>query len=146
MQKDGAKIETFSKLTSAPNAVTCALKSYLKKHILTHSRTKPFSCSKCNFSCVLRSNLIRHIVTYSAIETFVCSQCNYLYFRKSSSRRHMKKHTDLLLQKQPLTINNSCVQKSCFVTHMAVAHFILKAFLCSECSFRVFKNHVLSLT
>ena len=74
---------------------SCTKASYLKQHLVTHSREKLLSCYQCSASFARRAHLKQHMTTHSGERHFTFDQCNYSCNQAGHLRRQMMQHSGL---------------------------------------------------
>ena len=75
--------------------------SRVKKHIQSHTKEKPFKCSKCNFNTASEKTFLIHVdrdhgdksVRENRLK-FKCELCPYRAFQKSRVQSHAAKHKE----------------------------------------------------
>lgn len=68
----------------------------LRKHILTHTREKPYMCSVCSFSLTTKASLQKHMRTHTGEKPYACTVCSYRSARKDTLNTHMLTHKKFL--------------------------------------------------
>ncbi|KAI6177959.1 hypothetical protein M3Y98_00449000 [Aphelenchoides besseyi] len=69
-------------------------KHYLKSHVRTHTKERPFKCSTCGRSFADQSTIRRHQSTVHSVEKkFTCNICGHNISRKDNYRVHLKSHS-----------------------------------------------------
>ncbi|KAG7476122.1 zinc finger Xfin-like [Solea senegalensis] len=64
----------------------------LRTHKHTHGKSRPYRCSKCDFSFTGPSQLAEHMTTHRE-ENFPCDVCNQVFLSKTSRAEHRKSHS-----------------------------------------------------
>jgi len=63
----------------------------VKRHLFSHSESKPFKCSICGWGFHQKCNMERHVASHAKEgEGFPCSRCNSWFTTKSVLSLHMK--------------------------------------------------------
>ncbi|XP_054644019.1 oocyte zinc finger protein XlCOF22-like [Dunckerocampus dactyliophorus] len=107
-------------------------KSYLIRHMRTHTGEKLFSCSDCGKSFTRNSDLKTHMRIHTGEKPFTCSDCGKGFTQKASMVVHMRTHTG----EKPFTCPNcskNFTQKIQMLSHMKT-HTGEKPFTCTHCS------------
>ncbi|KAK3920861.1 Zinc finger protein 483 [Frankliniella fusca] len=80
---------------TCPKTGTCKLCkktfSYLRKHMLVHTKVKPFKCNVCGHECSQKSNLNRHYKSKHADKNFDCPICGAKFSRNDKLKEHIQK-------------------------------------------------------
>ncbi|GFR31915.1 zinc finger protein [Trichonephila clavata] len=66
--------------------------SYLKTHLLTHIKDKPFKCSKCSKQYTRKDQLCAHQINHSGEKPFICNVCNKCFFLEDYLINHLCSH------------------------------------------------------
>lgn len=82
-----------------PNVLKCPYCKFItlvdtsfRKHILTHTREKPYMCSVCSFTLTTKASLQKHMRTHTGEKPYACSVCSYRSARKDTLNTHMLIH------------------------------------------------------
>ena len=69
--------------------------SHMKEHLKSHTTTKPYKCSHCDYACYKEINLEKHITLHESNENLVhkCQICHYLTADVTNMRKHTKTHS-----------------------------------------------------
>ena len=104
----------------------------LKKHLLTLSGEKPYSCPQCTYSCTTSGHLQQHMTTHSWEQHFSCDHCNYSCNNAGSLKKHMRQHSG----EKPFACNQykTCTTLSSLRTHM-YSHTGKKPYACKKCNY-----------
>jgi len=104
----------ISKLISLPNGQkkchVCGKvftdSSRVKRHLMSHSETKPYSCHLCGWGFYQKCNMDRHMTSHSKEgEGEPCPHCNNWFTTKSVLSLHMRDaHNDRLLTKKEVEV------------------------------------------
>ena len=65
LQKDGVSCHYCCKVFGGRNK-----NQDYKRHLLSHTGERPFSCPYCPYRAALKGNLKKHVMTHEKIETF----------------------------------------------------------------------------
>ncbi|XP_018023126.1 zinc finger protein 513 [Hyalella azteca] len=60
----------------------------LSRHMLSHSKERPFACRLCPYRCNQKVNLQQHMVIHTGEKPYKCSFCDYRSSRKATIRHH----------------------------------------------------------
>ena len=64
----------------------------LKRHMMTHTGVKPYSCHICSKAFTRHSYLKEHINLHTGARPYTCTECNLTFSDSMSLHRHKKKH------------------------------------------------------
>ena len=64
----------------------------LKRHMLVHSKEKPFSCEYCSKSFSTSGNLKAHVRIHSGEKPYVCVKCGQTFTHRPSLIFHLQRH------------------------------------------------------
>ena len=98
-----------------------------KRHKLTNSGEKSFSCKQCEFSCTTGSNLKTLTKTHTGKKSLRCTQCNYSYTQAGDLKKHMlsQKKTSPTAQRATTParrlVASKCIQEKTF----SAAHSVI---------------------
>lgn len=99
----GGTVDTSQHTEAAASKVghRCGLCPYvsksaakLKRHLLTHSKERPFKCTHCWKTFARSDTLTDHLRLHSAEKPYRCTMCPYGAFNKKTLVRHWKVHAD----------------------------------------------------
>ena len=80
----------------------------LKRHILVHTGTRPFTCSKCGDRFNQKANLKRHhMVKHTGLKPFLCHICGKSFGMSGNLKRHLHIHEE----KEQRELNNVTLEK-----------------------------------
>ncbi|XP_044736950.1 zinc finger protein 93-like [Chrysoperla carnea] len=66
----------------------------LKRHLLTHTKERPFACDRCDKSYAEKYQLKQHISrTHLKERNFICTFCSQGFFDKKILLNHVRRHT-----------------------------------------------------
>ena len=67
--------------------------AHLKRHILIHIGQKSYQCNKCGKMFIEKGGLARHEATHSTEKPWVCNQCGKAFVLNEYLQRHLFLHT-----------------------------------------------------
>ncbi|KAM9849408.1 uncharacterized protein ACBR49_008658 [Aulostomus maculatus] len=90
-----SKLETKdrSELRCSRCGLRCRFKSYLHRHMRTHTGEKPFSCSICRKTYKQKHYMIAHMRTHTGEKPFSCSVCKKSFTQNNFLKAHIRTHT-----------------------------------------------------
>jgi len=91
--------------------------SRMKRHLLSHSGTKPYKCHLCGWGFYQRCNMERHLASHTKEgEGHPCPHCNAWFTTKSVLSLHMRDaHNERLVTKRELESSNARVKQQTVV-------------------------------
>lgn len=81
------------------------LKSYLIKHLRTHTDEKPYKCQSCDRTFRTNTNLQMHNRIHENIYLYECDQCKRKFRQKENLKSHLRVHlvkTEVILTSSDL--------------------------------------------
>lgn len=98
---------------------TFAIKSSLKKHLVTHKKRKKFTCEVCGRVYAQKSHLTYHMITHTAVKNFVCEKCG----KRFGSMLHLRRHTHARSKDfQCEFCYRSFTRKEALINHISIFH------------------------
>lgn len=96
----------------------------LKRHVLTHTGDRPYTCVYCPKAFTRLSYLKEHLNTHTGEKPFRCQFCGEMFSNSMSLHRHKKKHIPGMEMEQTysivdgniVTVNNENVSAAQFIT------------------------------
>ena len=70
-----------------------AQKSYLNRHLYTHTEVKPYKCEHCDKRFARQHYLTRHQIIHTGLKPYKCKQCDKHFARKYYLKVHQLIHT-----------------------------------------------------
>ena len=83
-------------LVCVPCGAEFAYTSAAKRHVLVHTRERPFPCRHhdCTAAFTSRANLQRHVTSvHDELRWFACPDCDQTFKRDDNLQRHVKRHS-----------------------------------------------------
>ena len=111
--------------------------SHLKRHISTHSDSRPFPCNMCDYNARHKGNLVRHIKKVHGEKTKLeCKECKYSTFSQLRFNTHIETHSDGRTEETFSCdlCDYEAGQKSNLQRHVSAIHDT-KTFKCKECQY-----------
>ncbi|XP_075208143.1 uncharacterized protein LOC142313042 [Anomaloglossus baeobatrachus] len=100
-------------------------------HQKSHTRKKPYSCSKCGKGYSIKSRLVTHLKKHKGKKEFSCSECGKYFKEKSELDTHQKSHKC----EKPFSCSEcgNCFSRKSHLTIHQRTHTWEKPFSCLEC-------------
>ena len=91
-KQQNLKTKNSQEMRTCPVCKILQNSRYLSKHMLVHSKVKPYRCSTCQKEFTRDWQRKRHEMTHNSKSAFQCPQCGKVVSRKDTLTRHLKKH------------------------------------------------------
>lgn len=106
----------------------------LRKHKHTHGKSRPYRCTKCDFSFTGPLQLAEHMSTHRE-ENFPCDICSHVFLSKASRAEHRKSHSQSVDQPPP-SVSREEHEKSSSVSDDSSAFTNELKYRCGVCNER----------
>ncbi|VDN84055.1 unnamed protein product [Brugia pahangi] len=107
--------------------------THMKKHVMTHTGEKPYSCPVCKRNFTQFGHNQKHMMTHTGEKPYSCSICKKNFSRSDSMKTHMMTHTG----EKPYSCSicgKSYKQKCTLQSHMVTHEINRPVYHCTVCS------------
>ncbi|XP_068083038.1 zinc finger protein 852-like isoform X1 [Anabrus simplex] len=101
------------------------------RHMLTHTKERPYQCSECSRKYSSKANLVVHMSTHTGVREYHCNECGKVFAQRSCLKAHEAVHSN----ERPF----HCVQcsktfslKKRLQVHMII-HAAMREHKCDDC-------------
>ena len=65
-------------------------RGHIERHIIVHTKDKPYSCPYCMKRFTQKYDVQRHVMIHTGEKPFACTDCNYSTHRKDNLINHIR--------------------------------------------------------
>ena len=126
-----SRMEDNNKLACSHCGKKFGTKGRLKRHLIVHTKERPFSCQFCDYTCAQKDNIIRHTRTHTGERPFTCDVCHKTFTENAHLRQHRVTHTG----EKPYKCDQCGKKfgwKTSLIEHVRI-HSGLKPYGCDNC-------------